>query len=309
MSNTTSSTVKPTLLVLAAGMGSRYGKLKQMDPMGPSGEALLDYSLFDALRAGFGKVVFIIRHDFAEAFQAGVATRFAGKVPVDYAYQELDKLPAGASVPPGREKPWGTAHAILCAKDVVKEPFCVINADDFYGQDAYAQIAKHLRSVPQDSAQFSTVGFRLDKTLSENGGVTRGVCETDTAGLLTKIDEQKNIKREADGIYNREPGRTEIKLSGSEPVSMNIWGFTPRLFDHLDRIFGEFLKKSGSELKSECYLPVTVGQLVNEKLATCKVLETNSEWFGITYPEDKPVTKANLQRLVDSGQYPANLWA
>jgi hypothetical protein len=280
-----------------------------MDPMGPSGEALLDYSVFDALRAGFGKVVFIIRHDFAEAFKAGVASRFPKDVAVDFAYQELDKLPAGAVVPPGREKPWGTAHAILCAKDVVKEPFCVINADDFYGRTTYEKIAAHLRATPQDSADFAMVGFRLDKTLSENGSVTRGVCQGDAAGFLTDIKEMKKIRREAAGIFNRDDGQVPVSLTGAEPVSMNIWGFTPKLFDYLDRIFAEFFKKSGTELKSECYLPETVGQLVTEKLATCRVLRTESEWFGITYPDDKPVTKANLLRLVEAGEYPANLWA
>jgi choline kinase len=289
-------------------MGSRYGKLKQMDPMGPSNEVLLDYSVFDALRAGFGKIVFIIRHDFEEDFKAQVSARFSKQIPVDFAYQELNKLPAGVSVPPGREKPWGTAHAILCARDVVKEPFCVINADDFYGQATYVKIAEHLRSIPRDSSDFAMVGFRLDNTLSENGSVTRGVCQSDGAGFLTDIEEMKKIRREAGGIFNREDAAPAVALTGAEPVSMNIWGFTPKLFEHLDRIFREFIKQSGTELKSECYIPVAVGQLVKEKLATCKVLRTDSEWFGITYPEDKPTTKANLLRLVQAGKYPENLW-
>ncbi|MDR2845132.1 MAG: nucleotidyltransferase [Puniceicoccales bacterium] len=307
MANT--NTTKPTLLVLAAGMGSRYGGLKQIDSMGPNGETLLDYSVFDALRAGFGKVVFIIREDFADEFKAKVASKFAHKIAVDYAYQELAKLPAGYTLPAGREKPWGTTHAILCAKDVVKEPFAVINADDFYGRSTYQIIADYLHGIPVGSSDFAMVGFRLDKTLSDHGTVTRGVCQSDGTGHLTDIQEMTKIARTPAGIFNREEGKPEVPLTGSEPASMNIWGFSPKLFDHLDRIFREFLDASGTALKSECYIPLTIGQLVKEKHITCKVLRTDSEWFGITYREDKPIVQASIARLIAAGQYPAHLWA
>ena len=301
--------MKPTLLVLAAGMGSRYGGLKQIDPMGPSGETILDYSVFDALRAGFGKVVFIIRPDFERDFREKVAAKFAGRAPVDFAFQTLDKLPAGWSVPAGREKPWGTTHAILCAKDVVRENFAVINADDFYGRDSYATLGKFLAAADPRGSDFAMVGFTLRNTLSDHGTVARGVCKTDAAGLLTDIDEMTKIARAPGGARNTRDDGSTVDLSGDEPVSMNMWGFTPRLFDHLDRVFLEFLQRAGKEMKSESYIPLTVGQLVRERHATCRVLRTASEWFGVTYREDKPVVQAKLLELVRRGDYPANLWA
>ncbi|MFZ9202134.1 MAG: sugar phosphate nucleotidyltransferase [Opitutales bacterium] len=300
---------KPTLLVLAAGMGSRYGGLKQIDPMGPSGETILDYSVFDALRAGFGKVVFIIRPDFEQDFRQKVAAKFAGRVPVDYAFQTLDKLPAGWSVPAGREKPWGTTHAILCAKDVVRENFAVINADDFYGRGSYQVLGEFLAKADPRSSDFSMVGFTLRNTLSDHGNVARGVCKTDASGLLTDIEEMTKIARAGSGAANTyDDGRT-VSLTGEEPVSMNMWGFTPRLFDHLDRLFLEFLQKGGKELKSESYIPMAVGQLVKERHITCRVLRTPAAWFGVTYREDKPVVQANISGLIAKGEYPANLWA
>jgi choline kinase len=302
------TTQKPTLLVLAAGMGSRYGGLKQIDPMGPSGETILDYSVFDALRAGFGKVVFIIRPDFEKEFKEKVSAKFDKRVPVDYAYQTLDKLPSGYTVPAGREKPWGTTHAILCAKDVVKEPFAVINADDFYGRDSYKVLGKYLATLPVTTSDFSMVGFTLSKTLSEHGTVARGVCQTDANGFLTDIDEMTKIGKTATGAVNKEEGKPEVTLKGDEPVSMNMWGFSPKLFDHLDRIFREFLDKSGKEMKSECYIPMTVGQLVKEKHATVKVLRTDSAWFGVTYKEDKPIVQDSINKLIAAREYPENLW-
>jgi UTP-glucose-1-phosphate uridylyltransferase len=300
---------KPTLLVLAAGMGSRYGGLKQIDPMGPSGETILDYSVFDALRAGFGKVVFIIRPDFEQDFRQKVAAKFAGRVPVDYAFQTLDKLPAGWSVPAGREKPWGTTHAILCAKGVVRENFAVINADDFYGRGSYQVLGEFLAKADPRSSDFSMVGFTLRNTLSDHGTVARGVCKTDASGLLTDIEEMTKIALAGSGAANTyDDGRT-VSLTGEEPVSMNMWGFTPRLFDHLDRLFLEFLQKGGKELKSESYIPMAVGQLVKERHITCRVLRTPAAWFGVTYREDKPVVQANISGLIAKGEYPANLWA
>ena len=297
-----------TLVVLAAGMGSRYGGLKQIDPMGPSGETILDYSVFDALRAGFSKVVFIIRPDFEADFRNNVSSKFEHLVDVEYAFQTLDKLPSGWSVPAGREKPWGTTHAILCASDVVKENFAVINADDFYGQESYAVLNEELSGIDSFANTFSMVGFTLRNTLSDHGSVARGVCTTSENGLLTHIDEMTNLSREGSGaLYTREDGSV-LNLTGDEPVSMNMWGFTPRLFDHLDRVFQEFLRTSGTELKSECFIPLTVGQLITEKHVTCKVLRSNSTWFGVTYKEDKEIVQGSIAALVEKGKYPQSLW-
>ena len=297
-----------TLVVLAAGMGSRYGGLKQIDPMGPSGETILDYSVFDALRAGFSKVVFIIRPDFEADFRNNVSSKFEHLVDVEYAFQTLDKLPSGWSIPVGREKPWGTTHAILCAADVVKENFAVINADDFYGQESYAVLNNELSSVDSFANTFSMVGFTLRNTLSDHGSVARGVCTTNENGLLTHIDEMTNLSREGSGaLYTRDDGSV-LNLTGDEPVSMNMWGFTPRLFDHLDRVFQEFLRTSGTELKSECFIPLTVGQLITEKHVTCKVLRSNSTWFGVTYKEDKEIVQGSIAALVEKGKYPQSLW-
>ena len=297
-----------TLVVLAAGMGSRYGGLKQIDPMGPSGETILDYSVFDALRAGFSKVVFIIRPDFEADFRNNVSSKFEHLVDVEYAFQTLDKLPSGWSIPVGREKPWGTTHAILCAADVVKENFAVINADDFYGQESYAVLNNELSSVDSFANTFSMVGFTLRNTLSDHGSVARGVCTTSENGLLTHIDEMTNLSREGSGaLYTRDDGSV-LSLTGDEPVSMNMWGFTPRLFDHLDRVFQEFLRTSGTELKSECFIPLTVGQLITEKHVTCKVLRSNSTWFGVTYKEDKEIVQGSIAALVEKGKYPQSLW-
>ena len=298
-----------TLVVLAAGMGSRYGGLKQIDPMGPTGETILDYSVFDALRAGFSKVVFIIRPDFEADFRHNVSSKFEHLVDVQYAFQTLDKLPSSWSVPAGREKPWGTTHAILCAADVVRDNFAVINADDFYGQESYAVLNAELSGVDPSANTFSMVGFTLRNTLSDHGSVARGVCTTDENALLTHIDEMTNLSRQGSGaIYTRDDGST-VNLTGDEPVSMNMWGFTPRLFDHLDRVFQEFLRTSGSELKSECLIPLTVGQLISEKHVTCKVLRSNSTWFGVTYKEDKEIVQGSIAALVETGKYPKSLWA
>ena len=297
-----------TLVVLAAGMGSRYGGLKQIDPMGPSGETILDYSVFDALRAGFSKVVFIIRPDFEADFRNNVSSKFEHLVDVEYAFQTLDKLPSGWSVPAGREKPWGTTHAILCAADVVKENFAVINADDFYGQESYAVLNNELSSVDSFANTFSMVGFTLRNTLSDHGSVARGVCTTSDNGLLTHIDEMTNLSREGSGALYTRDDDSVLSLTGDEPVSMNMWGFTPRLFDHLDRVFQEFLRTSGTELKSECFIPLTVGQLITEKHVTCKVLRSNSTWFGVTYKEDKEIVQGSIAALVEKGKYPQSLW-
>lgn len=301
--------MSPTLVVLAAGMGSRYGGLKQIDPMGPSGETILDYSVYDALRAGFGRVVFIIRPDFEDAFRSGVAARFSDRVDVDFSFQTLDRLPAGFEVPEGREKPWGTTHAILCAREQIHGNFAVINADDFYGRDSYAVLSQHLQEIDPSSTDFAMVGFTLRNTLSDHGSVARGVCVADGNGFLAAIDEMTKIERDGRAARNTRDDGTVVALSGDEPVSMNMWGFTPRLFDHLDRVFREFLELSGREAKSECFIPLTVGQLVNEGTATCRVLRTDSSWFGVTYREDKEVVQASIADLITRGDYPPDLWA
>ena len=301
--------MKPTLLVLAAGMGSRYGGLKQIDPMGPSGETILDYSVYDAIRAGFGKVVFIIRPDFEQDFRERIASKFKGRIAVGFAFQTIDRLPAGFSVPAGREKPWGTTHAILCARQEVNEPFAVINADDFYGRDSYARLGSYLADLPTDSTAYSMVGFTLKNTLSDHGTVARGVCRTDAQGRLTDIQELTKIAKTPQGAENRPEGGAIQALTGEEPVSMNMWGFTPAIFPQLESNFREFLVTKGAEMKSECYIPLSVGDIVRAAQGSCQVLRTSSEWFGVTYREDKPVVQASIQALVRAGAYPADLWA
>jgi NDP-sugar pyrophosphorylase family protein len=297
---------KPTLLVLAAGMGSRYGGLKQIDPVGPSGETIIDYSIYDALRAGFGKLVFVIRRDIEQQFREIVGARFEKHAPVEYVFQELDKLPPGFSVPAGRTKPWGTTHAILMAEDIIKEPFAAINADDFYGQQAYRLLAQHLTS---GSADYAMVGFILRNTLSEFGSVARGVSRVDGNNYLTSIAEMLKIEPDGNGAKNTEADGKTTKLTGDEAVSMNFWGFTPALFAQLRAKFAEFLQKSGQEQKSECYIPATVGELVTGGQAKVKVLRTNDSWFGVTYREDRPRVVESIRRLITRGDYPEKLWA
>lgn len=299
--------MKPTLLILAAGMGSRYGGLKQLDPMGPGGETILDYSVFDAIRAGFDRVVFVIRRDFEREFRERIVARFERHVDVALAFQAIDALPAGFAVPPGREKPWGTTHAILCGREAVAAPFAAINADDFYGHEAFAVLARRLAASPVDSTAYCMVGFTLANTLSEHGSVARGVCRTDARGFLADIRELKQITRTADGVENVADGVVE-KLTGQEPVSMNMWGFTPRIFPQLETSFREFLAAHAAEPKSECYIPLTVGDLVKSGQATCEVLPTASRWFGVTYVEDRPIVQASIANLVATNAYPATLW-
>ena len=300
--------MKPTLLVLAAGMGSRYGGLKQIDPMGPAGETLLDYSVFDALRAGFGRAVFVIRPDFEEAFRERVVARFAGRIETALAFQTIDMLPQGFAVPPGREKPWGTTHAILCARDVVGEPFAMINADDFYGRDSFAVLGRRLAMLANDSTDYCMVGFTLAGTLSDHGTVARGVCRTDDRGFLADIQELTGVGRVAGGGIRGEGRNGPVELTGREPVSMNMWGFTPRVFPQLEADFRAFLEAHGAELKGECYIPLSLGALVHSGQASCEVLPTTSTWFGATYAEDKAAVQASLRKLVAAGEYPASLW-
>ena len=302
-------TTKPTLLVLAAGMGSRYGGLKQMDPMGPNGETVLDYSVFDAIRAGFGRVVFIIREDFADAFKDSVGRRFADKIAVDYVFQKLDDLPEGYSIPEGRVKPWGTAHAIRAARGAVNEPFAVVNADDFYGHDAYVRAADFFKGLPEgDQSSMAMVGYPLENTLSDHGHVNRGICQTDADGNLTNVEEYLNIEREADGtVRGNALDGSRRDIADGTPVSMNFWAFGPAFFGQLEEAFTRFLAESGTELKSECYIPTVVDHLIRAGLGSCAVLKTTSPWFGVTYPDDKPFVVASIRKLIDAGEYPEKL--
>jgi UTP-glucose-1-phosphate uridylyltransferase len=295
---------KPTLLVLAAGMGSRYGGLKQIDPVGPNGETIIDYSIYDAMRTGFGKVVFVIRKDIEEAFKQTIGARFEKKVPVEYVFQELNKLPEGFSVPPGRSKPWGTGQAILMAADVIREPFAAINGDDFYGANSFRVLAEHFKSGGDD---FAMVGFTLRNTLSEFGSVARGVCKTNGEGYLESVTEMTKIERSGAGAKTVGADGKSLSLTGDEAVSMNMWGFTPELFGNLRELFVEFLKTSGQEEKSEFYIPAAVNDIVRAKRARVKVLKTPDSWFGVTYREDRPFVMEGIRKLIVRGDYPEKL--
>lgn len=305
--------MKPTLLVLAAGMGSRYGGLKQMDPVGPSGETILDYSVYDAIQAGFDKVVFVIRHDFEEAFRKLAEEKYQGRIKVDFAFQDLTDLPNGRKPPEGREKPWGTGHAVRAARDVIDAPFAMINADDFYGRDPYVKLAGFLSQLsnsrtPAAVEKICMAGYNLTQTLSENGSVARGICEVNSESKLITVVERTKIAQEAEGLFNTEADGSKLKLRGDEIVSMNFWGFTPALFTLMEEQFGEWLDANGNELKSEWYIPLVVNTLLNQKKATVDVLNVDARWFGVTYREDRPGTVAAIRKLVDEGVYPENLW-
>ncbi|MGN0853891.1 MAG: sugar phosphate nucleotidyltransferase [Kiritimatiellia bacterium] len=301
--------MKPTLVVLAAGMGSRYGGLKQVDPVGPSGEAILDYSVFDAIRGGFGKVVFIIRHDFEAEFKEKVGKKYEGMIPVDYCYQDLNDLPAPYVLPEGRTKPWGTAHATRAARNVVREPFAVINADDFYGRDAMGKLGAYLASVGPASLHFAMVGYKLSLTLSENGSVARGICDVAADGTLKGVTEMTKLVKAGDVAENQEDSAHPVKVPLEARVSMNCWGFTPQLFTELESRFVRFLAARGTEMKSEWYIPFVVDELIREGKADCRVLPTDSSWFGVTYREDKPYVIGEIRKLVDAGEYPTDLLA
>ncbi len=302
--------MKPTLVVLAAGMGSRYGGLKQVDPVGPSGEAILDYSVFDAVRGGFGKVVFVIRKDFEEKFRSEIGKKYEGHVPVDYCFQDINDLPAPYRVPKDRMKPWGTAHATRAARTVVKEPFAVINADDFYGRDAFARLGKFLSETSSDGGKmhFAMVGYRLDLTLSDNGSVARGICSVGPDGTLNGVTEMTKLIRSGDTAENRENPDSPVKVPLDARVSMNCWGFSADLFAALEKRFPDWLAVHGAREKSEWYIPFVVDELIKEGRADCKVLPTESSWFGVTYREDKPFVMGEVRKLVEAGVYPTPLF-
>lgn len=303
--------MKPTLLLLAAGMGSRYGGLKQLDGLGPNGETIMDYSIYDAIKAGFGKIVFVIRKDFEEDFRKKILAKYEGHIPAELVFQSLDALPAGFTVPVGREKPWGTNHAVMMAKDVIKEPFCVINCDDFYNRDSFMVMGKFLSELPAGAKnKYAMVGFRVGNTLSENGTVARGVCATDAEGNLTTVVERTEVMRVNEAVsYKDEEGKW-VAIADNTPVSMNMWGFTPDYFEHSEAYFKAFLSdpKNMENLKAEFFIPLMVNKLINEKTATVKVLDTTSKWFGVTYSADRAGTVARIQSLIDEGVYPSKLF-
>jgi hypothetical protein len=300
--------MKPTLLILAAGMGSRYGKLKQMDAFGPHGETIIDYSLYDAINAGFGKVVFIVRDFFRAEFESYFRKRLEGRIDMEFVSQELNNLPGAFTVPSGREKPWGTGHAVWVARDVICEPFGVINADDYYGVDSFAQLADFLNNS-HHSPDYSVVGYYLRNTLSDHGTVNRGVCRVNEKGNLIDIKECVKIARGTDGVISYPDGTNHVILDENTLVSMNMWGFLPSYFDYFDSLFSEFLSSEGTQLTSEYFIPTMVDHLVKDKILNVKVLDTESDWFGVTYQEDKPYVMENIKGLIDSGVYPQNLWA
>lgn len=298
---------KPSLLILAAGMGSRFGGLKQLAPLGPNNETIIEYSVFDAIRAGFGKVVFVIRHSFEKEFKELYLPKFSDKIQIEFAFQELDMLPDGFSVPEGREKPWGTGHAIFMAKDLIKEPFAMINADDFYGYQAYEKMAKFLVNSKKDQ-DYSMVGYQLKNTLSHFGSVSRGVCECNSQSLLIDINERTHIERNGNEILYTDDHGKKVRLDENSIVSMNFWGFQPNLFKEIELQFKEFLKKSGKDIKTEFYIPSVIFRLIKEDKINVSILEANSTWFGVTYPQDKDIVKEKMRELVKAGQYPGNLW-
>lgn len=298
--------MKPTLVILAAGMGSRYGGLKQLDEIGPNGEAIIDYSLFDAIRAGFGKVVFIIRKDFEDAFKERFDKKLQGKIEVEYAYQSLTDVPEGFSIPEERVKPWGTAHAILAARNLINEPFASINADDFYGKEAYKTAHDYLTSGIDDK-KCCMIGYQLNKTLSEYGTVSRGLCNTDDNNNLVDVTEFTKIGKEGNSIYFIK-GDKKTALKGSETVSMNFWGFHPSIMKSMWTAFEAFLQKEGKELKSEFYIPTHVDNLIKANKIETKVLTTTADWFGVTYKDDKPFVLKKIEDLIQAGKYPKNLW-
>ena len=300
--------MKPTLFVLAAGMGSRYGGLKQLDGLGPNGETIMDYSIFDAIRGGFGKLVFVIRKDFENDFRNKIISKYENHIPVELVFQSIDELPAGFTCPEGRTKPWGTNHAVLMGKDVIKEPFAVINADDFYGRDSFAVLGKALSEMDGKKNDYCMVGYRVGNTLSESGSVARGICGTNEGGYLTTVVERTEIMRVNGPVCYKDEKGEWVAIEDNTPVSMNMWGFTPDYFKYSEDYFVEFLKENRENLKAEYYIPLMVNKLINDGTARVKVLDTTAKWFGVTYAADRQSVVDKIQALVDAGEYPAKLF-
>lgn len=300
--------MKPTLVILAAGMASRYGSMKQTQSFGPGGETIMEYSIYDAIKAGFGKVVFIIREDFAENFRSIFEPKFKGKIATDYVYQKLESSTEGRTIPADRSKPWGTAHALLCCKGKLNEPFAVINADDFYGSDGFVKAFNFLTKDVEDDC-YAIIGYELKKTLSDNGSVSRGVCDVDTNGNLTDINERTKIYRNDQGIITYEDDNGLHEVSENASVSMNFFGFAPSMIDLCESLFADFLDKNINNPKGEFFIPIVVDEFVKSKKGVVKVIPTSAQWFGVTYKEDAPVVQASINKLVADGEYPSNLWA
>ncbi len=303
--------MKPTLLLLAAGMGSRYGGLKQLDGLGPNGETIMDYSIYDAIKAGFGKLVFVIRKDFEDDFKEKVLSKYQGHIPAEICFQSIDNLPVGFTVPEGRQKPWGTNHAVMMAKELIHEPFCVINCDDFYNRDAFMVMGKFLSELPEGAKNdYAMVGFRVGNTLSENGTVARGICSKNKNGHLTSVVERTEIMRVNGSVCYKDEKGEWVAVDDNTPVSMNMWGFTPDYFEYSDAYFKEFLSnpKNMENLKAEFFIPLMVNKLINEETATVKVLDTTSKWFGVTYAADREATVNRIQQLIKEGVYPQKLF-
>jgi choline kinase len=300
--------MKPTLLILAAGMASRYGSMKQVDGFGPNGETIIDYSIYDAIKAGFGKVSFIIREEFAEPFKAIFEPKLKGRIETDYVFQSYDLRPFGIDKTIERAKPWGTAHAVLSARNQVHEPFCVINADDFYGFDAFEKMAEFLTTEVADD-KFSIIGYQVDRTLSEYGTVSRGVCQVDENGDMVAINERLKVYFAKDGGVVYEEDGKEISLPSNTPVSMNFWGFTPAVFKKTEPLFKAFVEKNENDPKAEFFIPLIGDELIKSGEAAFKVIPTGEKWFGVTYKEDKPIVQKSISELVENGTYPTNLWS
>lgn len=301
--------MKPTLFVLAAGMGSRYGGLKQLDGLGPNGETIMDYSIYDAVRGGFGKVVFVIRKDFEADFREKILKKYENIIPVELVFQGLDCLPEGFTLSPEREKPWGTNHAVLMGKGVINEPFAVINADDFYGRDSFKILADYLKELGNAHNKYCMIGYRVGNTLSESGSVARGICETDADNNLTSVVERTYIIRDTDGkIKYKDENEQMVTIDENTPVSMNMWGFTPEYFDYSEAEFIKFLNANQDKPKAEFFIPLVVNELIVTGKAEVKVLDTPSKWFGVTYADDRPSVVAKINELIEKGEYPSKLF-
>ena len=300
--------MKPTLFVLAAGMGSRYGGLKQLDGVGPSNETIMDYSIFDAVNSGFGKLVFVIRKDFEDEFTKKIVKKYEKKIPVELVFQEPNMLPEGFTPNPERVKPWGTNHAVMMGKSVINEPFAVINADDFYGRESFKVLADYLTSLNKSENKYCMVGYRVGNTLSESGTVARGVCETDENDNLTGVVERTKVKRIDGKVSYQEDNGSWVSIEDNTPVSMNMWGFTPGYFKYSDEYFIKFLNDNQDNIKAEFFIPLLVNELIVNKKVTVKVLDTPSKWFGVTYAEDRPTVVSKLKELTEKGVYPTPLW-
>lgn len=300
--------MKPTLFVLAAGMGSRYGGLKQLDGLGPNGETIMDYSIFDAVRGGFGKVVFVIRHTFEQDFREKIIKKYENVIPVELVFQELTDIPEGFTLNPERAKPWGTNHAVLMGKDVINEPFAVINADDFYGRESFKILADYLSGLNGKKNDYCMIGYRVGNTLSESGAVARGICETNADGFLTSVVERTHIERIDGNVEYKDDNGKFVKVGENTPVSMNMWGFTPDYFAYSTEMFKDFLKENMGNIKSEFFIPLVVNNLIQSDTARVKVLDTPSKWFGVTYAEDRPMVVDKINSLIKKGEYPSKLF-